>query len=356
MSSASVRSPRVLRLVPTLLVVWLWCLVGAVNVGLSLIPPVQWPEPIKVAITCLCGIALSLIVSEAARRTADARLRVAFPLVAASVLLGATTLWAIDVLVQNWTIGRPLSSDATAGAFLLRRYNWVYFAVLFSLQGSISALVASTQRLRAREQQLAEARLTALRLQINPHFLFNALNALSTLVAEAGAVEAQEMVLRLSDFFRFSLSTEPTELVSLESELEMVEAYLEIESVRFGERLRIDYACDRSLGDAEVTSLILQPLVENAVKYAVAPSREAVTIAITARVDAGDLVLTVVDDGHVDPVRSMPPGTGVGLRNVAARLDALYGAAGRLSAERIERGFAATIRMPFRRSSPAKAA
>ncbi len=344
----------ILRVPSSLVMVLLWSLVGAVNLGLSMIPPVHWPEPLKVAITCLCGLALSLAVSEGARRAARAGLRIAVPVVVCSVLVGATALWAIDVLVQNWTIGHPLLGGDIAAAFLLRRFNWVYFAALFSLQAAISALVASAQTVQTRERQLVEARLAALRFQINPHFLFNTLNALSTLVAEAGADQAEEMIARLSDFLRISLATEPSGLVPLAAELEMVEAYLDIESVRFGDRLRVRYECAPDLSDAEVPILILQPLVENAVKYAVAPSREPVTILIQAAARGGNLTLTVVDDGSGGIVGSGPVSTGVGLRNVADRLEALYGSAAQLTARARERGYVAAIEMPLRRPSAAR--
>lgn len=110
------------------------------------------------------------------------------------------------------------------------------------------------------------------------------------MVVEAGADQAEEMIARLGDFLRITLAMEPTGLVPLASELKMVDAYLEVESVRFGDRLCVRYECGRDLSEAEVPSLILQPLVENAVKYAVAPSRDAVTIAIKAEAKAGNLV------------------------------------------------------------------
>ena len=352
MTSLPPPSTRVLRLAPSLLALLLWALVGAVNLAMSLIPPVQWPDPIKITITCLCGVALSLGVAYAAERASTRALTGAAMAIAAPVLLAATALWAIDVVVQGWTIDSPLADHATVEAFLLRRYNWVYFAILFSLQGAISALIASVQTLQTRERQLTEAKLRALRLQLNPHFLFNTLNAVSTLVAEAGADQAGTMIARLSDFMRISLAAEPAELVPLGSELEFVQAYLDIESVRFGDRLQVQYECGPGLSEAQVPSMILQPLVENAVKYSVAPSSRSVTVAVQAHAEAMELVLTVVDDGALEPARKVSPGTGLGLRNVAARLEALYGPAGRLTAGPRGRGFAAAIRMPLRHPAP----
>lgn len=158
------------------------------------------------------------------------------------------------------------------------------------------------------------------------------------------------MIGRLSDFLRASLSSEPGAFNSLESELHAVQAYLDIEAVRFGERLAVRYICDTETGGAMVPPLILQPLVENAVKYAVGPSKRTVTITVEARSADEWLELIVSDDGRI----SAPAGhgTGVGLRNVAGRLDALFGAEATLEAVSREGGFAATIHMPLRRVEP----
>lgn len=341
---------RLLLVPPPLLIVLLWSAIAALNIALSLADPVEWAVTIKVAITSLCGILLSLIVSAATGRIVVAKTRSALPLLAALVMLSGSALWMIDVVVQSRTSWSGLADDWSAAMFLVRRYNWVYFTVLFSLQAAVSALLTSARALQSRERQLIEAQLAALRFQLNPHFLFNTLNAISTLVAEAGAEQALEMITRLSDFLRISLTTTPSDLVSLDTELEMIQAYLDIEAVRFGDRLAVHYACGPDLGDAEVPSLILQPLVENAVKYAVAPSKETVLVTIEAHREDGELVLKVLDNGCTPPDRAGRPGTGVGLRNVAARLEALYGAAGRLETSRRDDGFQAVVRMPLARA------
>ena len=128
---------------------------------------------------------------------------------------------------------------------------------------------------------------------LNPHFLFNSLNAIATLAAEAGAKAAEEMLDHLADFLRASLSSEPKDVITLESELETVQAYLDIEFVRFGDRMNVRYICDDDLRDALVPSLILQPLIENAIKYAVAPSTKVVRLTVHAMKAGEDLFLEV---------------------------------------------------------------
>ena len=174
-------------------------------------------------------------------------------------------------------------------------------------------------------------------------------------MVEAGATEAEAMIGKLSDFLRASLSSDPGDFIALEDEFETVQAYMDIESVRFGDRLDVHYVCDADLSGALVPSLILQPLVENAVKYAVAPSKQVVAVTIAARAEEGQLILTVADDGRAGALAGKS-GTGVGLRNVRGRLEALYGAEGSLEAGAGETGFTATLRMPLRRAERANLA
>ena len=280
--------------------------------------------------------------------------------IGAAVLLAASTVWLLNAIGQYWiehgTHAVPLK------ALIMFRYNWLLYGPVISLQTAAFVLLRSNQTVRVRDRQLAEARLAAhqaqlaaLRFQLNPHFLFNTLNAISTLVVEAGATEAEAMIGKLSDFLRASLSSDPGDFIALEDEFETVQAYMDIESVRFGDRLDVHYVCDADLSGALVPSLILQPLVENAVKYAVAPSKQVVAVTIAARAEEGQLILTVADDGRAGALAGKS-GTGVGLRNVRGRLEALYGAEGSLEAGAGETGFTATLRMPLRRAERANLA
>jgi len=214
------------------------------------------------------------------------------------------------------------------------------------------ALTLARVQAEERERTLAaaraaaqEAQLAALRFQINPHFLFNALNAVTSLVGAGRNPEAVAVVSRLSSFFRASLNAPSGAMLPLQEELDVVGSYLEIEAARFGERLAVEIATPETLYPALIPHFLLQPLVENAVKHGVAGSKRRVTIRVGARVEGRSLVLTVRDDGVGGATAQ--PGAGIGLANVAARLEALFGEQGRLETRRMAPGFEAEVRLPL---------
>jgi len=186
--------------------------------------------------------------------------------------------------------------------------------------------------------------LAALRHQLNPHFLFNTLNAISSLIVTRNYDAADAMLVTLSDFLRATLASEPDALLPLGKELATLRHYLEIESVRFGERLAAEFVCPPELYHALVPGFVLQPLVENAITHALAPSAAPVTIRVEASSDGGMLSVAVEDDGMgaEHDARS-----GAGFVNVRRRLESLYGAAGSLETGARERGFGATVRLPL---------
>ena len=198
-----------------------------------------------------------------------------------------------------------------------------------------------------------EAQLKMLRYQLNPHFLFNTLNAISTLVLEQQTEAANRMVTRLSSFLRHSLDNDPMQKVTLEQELAALKLYLDIEKVRFEDRLRLDLDIDDEASTALIPSLLLQPLVENAIKYGIARSETGGRLRIAARVFAGDLLLELSDDGPgVELVDGeIPNANGVGLRNTRERLAELYGSqhSFRLS-ETDPHGLTISIRIPFQKA------
>jgi two-component sensor histidine kinase len=195
-----------------------------------------------------------------------------------------------------------------------------------------------------------EAQLKMLRYQLNPHFLFNTLNAISTLVLERETEAANHMVTRLSSFLRHSLDNDPMQKVTLEQELAALKLYLDIEKVRFEDRLTLELDIQKEAAEALIPSLLLQPLVENAIKYGIARSEEGGHLRIAARVFAGDLLLELSDDGPgvqlVDG--EIPSAHGVGLRNTRERLAELYGNrhSFRLSATE-PHGLTVNIRIPY---------
>jgi LytS/YehU family sensor histidine kinase len=172
-----------------------------------------------------------------------------------------------------------------------------------------------------------EAQLRMLRYQLNPHFLFNTLNAISTLILDADKKTANDMVSKLSNFLRYSLDTDPLKKVDLNHEVATLELYLDIEKVRFEERLRVSFNIDEGTGDALIPSMLLQPLVENSIKYAIADSELGGKITITARTLGNEIVITVTDDGPGIEMKNgqMPEFRGVGIKNIQDRLETLYG-------------------------------
>jgi LytS/YehU family sensor histidine kinase len=256
------------------------------------------------------------------------------------------SLWDTELRQMTGVLSYPYKS-AFIRAATLNTYNTAMVGALLSFQGAYYALRRNQRLLDQARQREREAQMLALRFQLNPHFLFNTLNAISSLVVLGRPRDAEAMIDRLSSFLRGSLAADPDRLVTVEEEFEMLENYLEIESVRFGERLDTSISMPPQLGDAQVPPFLLQPLVENAVKYAVAPSRDPVTIGIAARERDGQLELEVCDTGRSGA--SAESGTGVGLANVRERLRLSFGAQGEMSAVPSESGWRVLLTMPLTR-------
>ena len=195
-----------------------------------------------------------------------------------------------------------------------------------------------------------EAQLKMLRYQLNPHFLFNTLNAISTLILEKQTEPANRMVTRLSSFLRYSLDNDPMQKITLDQELAALKLYLDIEKVRFEDHLTLELDIGDEASRALIPSLLLQPLVENAIKYGIARAEEGGQLKIAAKVFAGDLLLELSDDGPgVELVDGqIPNANGVGLRNTRERLHELYGNnhSFRLS-ETSPHGLTVSIRIPY---------
>jgi two-component system LytT family sensor kinase len=196
-----------------------------------------------------------------------------------------------------------------------------YFGVV-----AIEHVINYHRQAREREVALAEAKLEVLKRQLQPHFLFNTLNSISVLMFE-NVTLANRMLLRLSELLRAGLTSDSPHEVSLERELSFLERYLEIERIRFGDRLTIDMNVDATTLGARVPNLILQPIVENAIKYGVAAVDRPSTVSISARKEGDELVLRVRDDGPGIPRNAK---RGVGLTTTEARLRQLYGEEQRL--------------------------
>jgi two-component system, LytTR family, sensor kinase len=206
-------------------------------------------------------------------------------------------------------------------------------------------------RSRELETQLSMARLQALKMQIQPHFLFNALNTVAMLVRNGESSRAVQMVAGIGELLRSSLGDSSEQEVPLAAELGFVRRYLSIEEFRFPDRLRVEVDVPEELLQAEVPNLILQPLVENAIRHGVAKSSLSGLVRIAARRGNGWLELSVEDDGPGLPA-GFEPGAdhGIGLRNVRSRMEQLYGSRQEFVIQNVEpQGAAARLRIPFHR-------
>jgi LytS/YehU family sensor histidine kinase len=201
-----------------------------------------------------------------------------------------------------------------------------------------------------RAQSLAyDAQLRMLHYQINPHFLFNTLNAISTLVLEKRNEAAEGMLLKLAGFLRYSLDRQPTALANLAAELEAQRKYLEIEQTRFDDKLKVRFDIEPGLENARLPSLILQPILENAIKYAITPRVDGGSIDVSARREGDQLRIVVEDDGPGLPgEETHPRRRGVGLANIRERLELIYGKrAGLIARNREPNGCRVEIYLPL---------
>ncbi len=195
-----------------------------------------------------------------------------------------------------------------------------------------------------------ESQLKMLRYQLNPHFLFNTLNAISTLVLEEDTELANRMVTKLSNFLRYSLDNDPMQRITLEQELQALQLYLDIEKVRFEERLRLQLSIEDSARHALIPSLLLQPLIENAIKYGIARSEGGGKLSISARVFAGELLIELSDDGPGCELTDghVPESSGVGLSNTRERLATIYGSGHSIKLSQTDpHGLTICIRIPY---------
>jgi signal transduction histidine kinase len=233
-------------------------------------------------------------------------------------------------------------------------FDWemmTYWAILGAFQSVTYYNEFQDRALKAArlETQLAEAQLQALQRQLHPHFLFNTLNAISALM-HRDVEAADQMLSKLSDLLRIALDQRGAQEVALKDELEFLQKYLEIEQARFGDRLSVEFSIEPQTLDAQVPNLILQPLVENSVRHAVAVRIEPGHIAVRARRSDDRLELSVGDNGPGLPKgRAVAPSSGVGLANTRSRLERLYGASQHLTfAEPPGGGLLVTVSMPFK--------
>lgn len=273
--------------------------------------------------------------------------------------IGLCAAWATGGQLLAWAIlegaGRPTARALASWFFTSLPFGVaVYFAVL-GVERAATFFVEARERetVAARlEASLASARLAALRMQMQPHFLLNSLNAIAVTVRDKDTATATRMLENLGDLLRRVMRTDRPPEIPLHEELEFVRQYLAIEEIRFSDRLRPVFSVDTGLLRAAVPEFVLQPLVENAIRHGLARRAAATRLEIAARREGGDLVLAVTDDG---PGAGAELRFGVGLANTRERLATLYGRdRARLTLETASAGgTVATIRLPYREIGPA---
>tara|TARA_R110000868_G_scaffold375440_3_gene639986 strand:+ start:24097 stop:25725 length:1629 start_codon:yes stop_codon:yes gene_type:complete len=311
---------------------------------------------------CLLGIGAHFLVLHPTRQL-DLRIRCFIVLGSAmlATCVYISMIWLVWFEVSPWNTGRALV-DTTAGwtalAAVAPRWfimNLPPFIACFAIYLALEAI--SLMRLRERQMYetsvlARDAQIKMLRFQLNPHFLFNTLNAISSLVLDNRNEEAESMLMRLSGFLRFALEAIPDEKVSLDEELNAQKLYLDIEKARFDSRLEVQVSATPEARSALLPSLILQPILENAIKYSVSNTSEPVEIRISARHQNGELLVEVVDSGTPHPI-TVKPGTGVGLANIRSRLALLYGDKAGLTAQQDTDGsFVVRLHLPFEAAEP----
>ena len=304
------------------------------------------------AISLSSGFGLSLAIYAVSARTVGVSAWRRVVVLAAAVAVAT----AAHSLVDTLTLGVALRGDAPLGpmtlpATFLSAFTYLVWAQSF-IASAMALLTAAAERL-AQERRVAvaeaaarQAQIAALRLQINPHFLFNTLNSAATLVGARRNAEAEELILRLSEFFRGTLEEPDNGQASLAQEFEMLGAYLDIEAVRFGDRLTASLTLPPGLGQARTPPLLIQPLVENAIKHGVAPSKTPIRVEVGARRQGDDLVIRVWNQAGQRAACGSTQ-AGVGLNNVRARLAALYGDRGSLAISEPDGGFLAEVTLPL---------
>ncbi|UAK26643.1 sensor histidine kinase [Sphingomonas nostoxanthinifaciens] len=314
-----------------------------------------WLFVVPTALTTATGYSLTLLMSAAYRRLFRMRPAVTWTvsiiiLCTASAVFSSIETWAHATFYRTGAMpeGIQFLSAILLDFSLLAAWSALYYGIKFYM-------LVEEQRIQLLrlESQASSAQLAMLRYQLNPHFLFNTLNSISTLVLLKHTERANAMLSRLASFLRYTLVSEPEGETRIRQEIETLKLYLDIEKMRFEERLRPRFDVDPAAADALLPSLLLQPLVENAVKYAVTPKEEGADVAVIVRRMGNRVHITVSDtgpgsnvgqnDGGTRPV----PSTGVGLANIRDRLAQAYGGDHRFETQARPDGFDVTIDIPY---------
>lgn len=310
-----------------------------------------WMWLVHTLLLTATGYSLTLLMASLFRRLIKMRPIWTLVLSLAAVAIASMTF----SVIETWSVStflkpnlRPVGVEYF-GAILL---NFSLLAAWTALYYGINYFLLLEEQIDQRERlenAASSAQLAMLRYQLNPHFLFNTLNSISTLVLLKQTERANAMLARLSSFLRYTLVNEPTAKVTLAQEVETLKLYLEIEKMRFEDRLRPHFRIESETIGARLPSLLLQPLIENAIKYAVTPSENGADIWITAQREGQAVRIEVADNGNGEGGDlAASPSTGVGLANIRDRLSQAYGAAHRFETRKNERGgFSVILEIPY---------
>src|SRR6185312_16114033 len=313
-----------------------------------------------IAIAAAGGFVLSAPMRYIYRGVWGRRERWVIPVVLATSYVTALALRVV-INITLWHFVDPKQpkslfdffQNALLSTYLLLCWSALYFGMKYyeSKQQQQEAVLKAVTLAQ-------EAQLKMLRYQLNPHFLFNTLNAISTLILDNQNRTANHAVMRLSEFLRYTLDQDPMKRVTLRQEIEALDLYLGTERLRFGERLRLEYAIEGAALEGLVPSLLLQPILENALKYAVSPREQGGMVRIEGRARGAMLEVSVIDDGPGldDGSRPAERRGGVGLRNTGERLAVLYGDNYRFAVLNSRPGLRVEMALPFETATREEAA
>ena len=353
-------------------VIWLaWTAAGLFYISQDFVPRLYRNEPVLwrrlfigwMAAMYICAAFTPLILWLGRRWPLDHPHRwrhAGFHLGFGALFSGLSAAIEAPVLMALGVFPAPVQTvSLRSGVSLLVAYGFHGGIIRYWAVIALQAVIRSRRAAEARERealelrvrsaelagQLTAAHLSALKMQLQPHFLFNTLGAIMVLMQQGKAREAETMLVKLSDLLRLVLDDVEAQEVPLWRELEFLKLYLSIEQVRFQDRLRVSVVAGPEVSEALVPHMVLQPIVENAVRHGLGQSEAAVTIDIEARPRDSDLVLTVSDNGSAEPQFHRK---GVGLANTELRAKRLYGDRASLVAERrVPHGVRVTVTLPF---------
>ncbi len=300
---------------------------------------VSWIHVGHIAMSAVLGILATWPLRHIYRYTFQSSIQLRLLVAAVSVVVSSAIWTVARILVFAWLVNEPplwmeVNYWYFGSLFVFLSWTVLYYGIHYYelltaehqrlLEESAEKKNEHMLRLQA-ETDAHEARIRMLHYQLAPHFLFNTLNAINAMVRLGEVARAQEMIQLLGDFLRHALKQDSVESLTLDEEIESLMLYLNIEKVRFEDRLSLEFDLAPASLKARVPALLLQPIIENAMKYAVSESEDGGTLTITSRVAGDRLILEIADTGPGIETKELKEGRGIGLRNVKDRLLTLYG-------------------------------